>query len=178
MPPRQAAPSLPPLSLSAYCRSRKRQDKPPPTTAGWTAPVVCQFHLRSPVAIDPPSNAALICHPEFAYALKNRSVPTEDIANGAPQAICDVLIGNVRRDLLVNRDKPPFDNPELRHAMSLAIDHQAFIDILYQGEGTVGGAMLPAPDGLWGMPPDMLKRLPGYDPDVAKNRAEAKKIME
>src|SRR5215471_10721464 len=76
MPPRQAAPSLPPLSLSAYCRSRKRRDKPPPTTAGWTAPVVCQFHLRSPVAIDPPSNAALICHPEFAYALKNRSVPT------------------------------------------------------------------------------------------------------
>jgi hypothetical protein len=42
--------------------------------------------------------------------------------------------------------------------MSLAIDHQAFIDILYQGEGTVGGAMLPAPDGLWGMPPDMLTR--------------------
>ena len=102
----------------------------------------------------------------------------KDIANGAPQAICDILIGNVRRDLLVNRDKPPFDNPELRHAMSLAIDHQAFIDILYQGEGTVGGAMLPAPDGLWGMPPDMLTRLPGYDPDVAKNRAEAKKIME
>jgi len=102
----------------------------------------------------------------------------KDIANGAPQAICDVLIGNVRRDLLVNRDKPPFDNPELRHAMSLAIDHQAFIDILYQGEGTVGGAMLPAPDGLCGMPPDMLTRLPGYDPDVAKNRAEAKKIME
>jgi hypothetical protein len=33
-------------------------------------------------------------------------------------------------------------------------------------------------DGLWGMPPDMLTRLPGYDPDVAKNRAEAKKIME
>ena len=61
----------------------------------------------------------------------------KDIANGAPQAICDVLIGNVRRDLLVNRDKPPFDNPELRHAMSLAIDHQAFIDILYQGERSV-----------------------------------------
>ena len=101
-----------------------------------------------------------------------------DIGSGAPQAICDVLIGNVRRDVLVNRDKPPFDNPELRHAMSLTIDHQAFIDILYQGEGTVGGALLPAPDGLWGMPPEMLKTLPGYDPDVAKNRAEAKKIME
>ena len=38
--------------------------------------------------------------------------------------------------------------------------------------------MLPAPEGVWGMPPDMLKSLPGYDPDVAKNRAEARKIME
>src|SRR6202011_3236404 len=30
----------------------------------------------------------------------------------------------------------------------------------------------------WGMPADVLKTLPGYDPDVAKNRVEAKKIME
>ena len=28
------------------------------------------------------------------------------------------------------------------------------------------------------MPPDMLKTLPGYDPDVQKNRAEARAIME
>jgi peptide/nickel transport system substrate-binding protein len=32
--------------------------------------------------------------------------------------------------------------------------------------------------GLWGMPPDQLKDLPGYDPDVAKNRAQARQIME
>jgi len=28
------------------------------------------------------------------------------------------------------------------------------------------------------MPPEMLKTLSGYDPDVPKNRAEARKIME
>ena len=38
--------------------------------------------------------------------------------------------------------------------------------------------MLPPPEGLWGMPPEMLKSLAGYDTDVAKNRAEARKIME
>jgi len=27
------------------------------------------------------------------------------------------------------------------------------------------------------MPPDMLTALPGYDPDVQKNRAEARRIM-
>ena len=38
--------------------------------------------------------------------------------------------------------------------------------------------MLPPPEGVWGMPAEMVKQLPGYDPDVAKNRAEARKIME
>jgi hypothetical protein len=28
------------------------------------------------------------------------------------------------------------------------------------------------------MPPEMLATLPGYDPDIAKNRAEARKLME
>jgi len=38
--------------------------------------------------------------------------------------------------------------------------------------------MLPPPEGLWGMPPEMLATLPGYDPDIAKNRAEARELME
>src|SRR4029077_10760304 len=35
-----------------------------------------------------------------------------------------------------------------------------------------------APEGIWGMPPEILETLPGYDPDVQKNRAAARKIME
>ena len=39
------------------------------------------------------------------------------------------------------------------------------------------GSCSPHPPGLWGMPPEMLNKLPGYDPDVQKNRAEARQIM-
>src|SRR5262249_29134383 len=60
----------------------------------------------------------------------------------------------------------------------LSLDRKAYIDILTLGQGDIGATMLPAPEGVWGMPPEMLKTLPGYDPDVAKNQAEAKKIME
>jgi peptide/nickel transport system substrate-binding protein len=42
----------------------------------------------------------------------------------------------------------------------------------------IGASMLPPPEGLWGMPPDMLKTIPGYGSDVQANRAEARKIME
>ena len=102
----------------------------------------------------------------------------KDIKSKAPDAICEVLPANVSRNLLVNRDKPPFDNPEIRSAMSLSLDRKAFIDILYEGQGDIGGAMQPPPAGLWAMSADELKALPGYDPAVQKNRAKAREIMQ
>lgn len=62
--------------------------------------------------------------------------------------------------------------------MALAIDRQAFIDILGDGKGEIGTVLQPGPAGLWGIPPDQLKELPGYDPDVQKNRQQARAIME
>jgi len=101
-----------------------------------------------------------------------------DVKSQAPQAICELTSTNVSRNLIVNPSKPPFDNPELRRAMALTLDRKAFIDIIQQGKGDIGATLLPPPEGLWGMPPEMLQKLPGYDPDVGKNRAEARKIME
>src|SRR3954463_13486054 len=101
-----------------------------------------------------------------------------DVVAQAPQAICELTSTNVSRNLILNRDKPPFDNAELRRAVALTLDRKAFIDIITQGKGDIGATLLPPPEGLWGMPPEMLRTLPGYDPDIAKNRATARKIME
>jgi peptide/nickel transport system substrate-binding protein len=102
----------------------------------------------------------------------------KDVKSQVPQAGCDLSPGNVSSNLIVNRDAPPFNNPELRRAMGLSLDRQAFIDILTEGTGRVGGVMLPPPEGVWGMPPEVLNTLPGYGPDVQKNRAEARQIMQ
>ena len=91
---------------------------------------------------------------------------------------CVIEPNNVSTNLLINRAMPPFDNAEMRRAMALALDRKAFIDILCEGQADIGGAMLPAPAGLWGMPEEMLETLPGYGPDVEKNRAEAREIMQ
>ena len=97
------------------------------------------------------------------------TIPTlKDFAAQAPQAICEVAPTNVNRTLIVNRDKPPFNDAELRRAMALTLDRKAFIDIIADGQGDIGGTMLPAPEGIWGMPAEMLRTLPGYDSDVAK----------
>ncbi len=102
----------------------------------------------------------------------------KDVKSQAPQAVCELTPTNVSINLIVNREKPPFDSADLRHAMALALDRKAFVDILSEGKDDIGASMLPPPEGVWGMPPDMLKTIPGYGPDIQANRAEARKIME
>jgi peptide/nickel transport system substrate-binding protein len=101
-----------------------------------------------------------------------------DIQSRLPDAVCHSNPGSVNTNLIINRDAPPFDNPELRRAMALDLDRKAFIDILTQGQGNLGGVLQPPPGGAWGLPLDVLQTLPGYGMDVAKNRAEARAIME
>ena len=101
-----------------------------------------------------------------------------DVKSQAPEAICNVVPVNVNRNVMMNREASPFNNPDLRRAVALGLDRKAFVDTLTLGKGDLGGVMQPPPEGIWGMPSDMLKTLPGYDPDVPKNRAEARHIME
>jgi peptide/nickel transport system substrate-binding protein len=103
---------------------------------------------------------------------------THDLQKQRTDAICELPPGSVSTNLIINREKPPFDNPELRKAMSLAIDRQAFVDILTEGQGFKAAAMQPPPGGQWGMPADMLATLPGYGADVRKNRDDARAIMK
>jgi peptide/nickel transport system substrate-binding protein len=102
----------------------------------------------------------------------------KDVESQAPQAICVLAPTNVNTNLILNREVPPFDNPEIRRAMALALDRKSFIDILAEGQADIGGSMLPPPEGVWGMPAELLKTISGYGPDSAKNRVEARAIME
>ena len=113
------------------------------------------------------------------YSLGILSLPLmKQLKSQAPQAVCETVPWNISRTLIINRAAPPFDNPDLRRAMALSLDRQAFIDILSDGQGFIGGAMMPPPAGRWGMPPEVLATLPTYGPDVPKNRAEARAIMQ
>jgi peptide/nickel transport system substrate-binding protein len=107
------------------------------------------------------------------------SVPLmKDIKARAPNAICEVITTGTQSNLMVNRVNPPFDNPDIRKAMSLAIDRKPFNTILMEGLALTGGAMLPKPAGEWGMPPEMVSSLIGYGPDTGRNIADAQAIMQ
>jgi peptide/nickel transport system substrate-binding protein len=102
----------------------------------------------------------------------------KNIKEQAPNTICEIAPANQSTNLIVNRDTPPFNDPEIRRAMALTLDRKSFIDILAEGQGDIGGAMQPRPQGVWGMPAEMLNTLPGYGSDIGKNRAEARNLME
>lgn len=100
-----------------------------------------------------------------------------EIESQVSNAVCYFGPMNVNFNLIVNREKAPFDNADIRRAMALAIDRKAFIDILFEGLADTGGAVMPPPEGIWGMPDDMKRTMLGFGPDIAANRAEARAIM-
>jgi peptide/nickel transport system substrate-binding protein len=107
------------------------------------------------------------------------SVPLmKDMKARAPKAICEMITTGTQVNLMVNRENAPFDSPDIRKAMSLAIDRKPFNTILMEGLGLMGGAMLPKPVGEWSMLPEMVSSLTGYGPDTEKNVAEAQGIMQ
>ena len=119
----------------------------------------------------------------FAAGKFDMTFPTDvtvpllkNLKKDAPQAQCTMRATGVSTNLIVNRDLPPFDNPKIRRAMALTLDRKAFIDILSEGESTIGGAMLAPPDGVWGLPAENLKTIIGYG-DVEKSREEGRALM-
>ncbi len=72
--------------------------------------------------------------------------------------------------LAFNTEKPPFDDKRVRQALNMAINKQAIIDVVFQGDGKA--AKNPIPPTIWSYN-DQVQDYP-YDPDRAKQiRAEA-----
>jgi peptide/nickel transport system substrate-binding protein len=115
---------------------------------------------------------------DMTFSLDLTVALMKDVQSQLPKAICELHPTNNSFNLIVNREVAPFNNPKIRSALALALDRKAFIDIITDGKGKIGGVMLAGPEGSWGMPPEVAAALPGYSSDVEKSRAEARKTME
>ncbi len=99
----------------------------------------------------------------------------KDIRKQAPKSICKTFATPTTSIMVINH-KPPFDNPKVRRAISLALDREAFAAST-QGDGRVGAMMLVPPYGVWGLSPEQLATVPGYGKNRERNLAEARKLM-
>ena len=83
---------------------------------------------------------------------------------------------NVNDNVLINFKRPPLTDPRVRKAINLALDRKAYQVGPRLGAATFGGAMLPRPAGVWGLPQEEVSKLPGMG-DPVKQKAEAKKLL-
>ena len=70
--------------------------------------------------------------------------------------------------LMFNTQQKPFDNPDVRKALDMAIDKESLVKAVYQGQGEVATSALPPT--MWGYNKD-VKGYP-YNPDMAKQMLE------
>ena len=64
----------------------------------------------------------------------------------------------------LNVTRPPFDKPEVREAMNVAIDRSQIVNAAYNGSGTPAGPLSPALKA-WALP---TANFPCYSPDPAR----------
>jgi peptide/nickel transport system substrate-binding protein len=100
-----------------------------------------------------------------------------DVKARSPEATCEFAMTGVSANLLVNREKAPFDNPKLREAMMLTLDRDAMVKIVSGGNAAISGAMLPPPSGVWSEPTEKFMTLPSYAGTIEERREKAIKIM-
>ncbi len=87
------------------------------------------------------------------------AMKADDSVNVMQQARMDVAY------LAYNTTQAPFDNPDVRRALNMAIDKQAIIDAVYNGAAMV--AKNPIPPTMWSYNAAVADD--PYDPDTAKS---------
>ena len=77
----------------------------------------------------------------------------------------------------MHHEKKPFDDKRVRRALTLALDRYEASKNLSKIAivRDVGGIQVPGTP--WATPPDELEKLAGYSRDIAKSRAEAKRLL-
>ncbi len=80
--------------------------------------------------------------------------------------------------LYMNAQKPPFGNPDLRRAVSLALDRQELVAKALEGAGVPCALLDPKLVGDFALPLEEVQKLPGCRQPKDADLAEAKKLVE
>jgi peptide/nickel transport system substrate-binding protein len=80
--------------------------------------------------------------------------------------------------LYVNSTKPPFDDPDLRRAVFLAIDRQELVNKGLEGAGVPCALLDPKLVGDFALPLDEVAKMPGCRQPKDADLVEAKKLVE
>jgi peptide/nickel transport system substrate-binding protein len=80
--------------------------------------------------------------------------------------------------IYLNSQKPPFNNPDMRRAVNLAIDRQELVAKALEGAGVPCAILDPKLSGDLALPLDEVSKVPGCRQPKDADIAEAKKLVE
>lgn len=98
----------------------------------------------------------------------------KDIQKDAPEVVFKAVNSAMGPWLFLNTAKEPFTDPRVRQAVHLAIDRDAAIKVVADGDGLLGGYFSNIPG--WGLTEKELRQLPGFGNKDAE-REQAKKLL-
>ena len=113
---------------------------------------------------------------DIAFIWEVAKTIAETTKHALPQLVLVETSTNVNDHIIVNYRLPMFKDPRIWKAINLAVDRKGYIQAGRQGAAIIGGVMLPRPYGVWGLPEEEQRKLPGFG-DPAKQKAEAKKLL-
>ena len=91
------------------------------------------------------------------------------------------MLGTASFVLSFNHERDPWNVPQVREAVALAIDHQKYVDTLGGGWRALPTGCGLYPTSLWAMPTDRCARIPGYgdlsQTDLDADRELARRIL-
>lgn len=109
---------------------------------------------------------AFLSQQTYTYGPENKAEADELLAgNDVYQAGQDPVQTFI--SVTMNVERPPFDNPDIRRAVSAALNRQQYIDLVYGGDAQANG-IVHWPQGAYALPPEELEQLQPFDPDMSK----------
>jgi peptide/nickel transport system substrate-binding protein len=134
--------------------------------------------LRYVIIVERGTRTAALQSGQLDVAMPGETTKTasEQLKKAVPQLVVTPVASSVTDNIIMNERKPPFDNVNVRQAVSYAVDRGALIRVVLQGGAVPAVAMMPRPYGVWGLVDKDLAGLPGYG-KPADMKERAKKLL-
>ena len=126
---------------------------------------------------DPSARATALATGQIDIFFPQEGIPgiRDQVKSLFPQVVIKTVAQTGFYNIVVNTQKPPFNNLKLRQAINYALDRREFLKT-QQGGTIAGGALVPPPYSPWGLPEAELAKLPGWG-EGAKDKAVSRKLL-